>query len=139
LRDGWLYTGDIARMDKDGYFYIEDRKKDLIITGGYNVYPREVEEVLYQHPKVLEASVVGVPSKVKGERIKAFVVLKEGVTTKPSEIIKFCRERLAPYKVPKSIDFRDELPKSLAGKVLRRVLREEELARLAKKAPRKGR
>jgi long-chain acyl-CoA synthetase len=136
LRDGWLYTGDIARMDEDGYFYIEDRKKDLIITGGYNVYPREVEEVLYQHPKVLEASVVGVPSRVRGERIKAFVVLKEGVTAKPSAIVEFCKERLAPYKVPKSVVFRDELPKSLAGKVLRRVLREEELARMAeKKAP----
>jgi long-chain acyl-CoA synthetase len=137
LRDGWLYTGDIARMDEDGYFYIEDRKKDLIITGGYNVYPREVEEVLYQHPKVLEASVIGVPSKVRGERIKAFVVLKEGVTAQPSKIVEFCKERLAPYKVPKSVVFRDELPKSLAGKVLRRVLREEELARMAKKkAPR---
>jgi len=134
LRDGWLYSGDIARMDEDGYFYIEDRKKDLIITAGYNVYPREVEEVLYQHPKVLEASVVGVPSRVRGERIKAFVVLKEGVTAKPSEVVEFCKKRLAPYKVPKSVVFRDELPKSLAGKVLRRVLREEEVARMAKKA-----
>ena len=133
LRDGWLYSGDIARMDEDGYFYIEDRKKDLIITAGYNVYPREVEEVLYQHPKVLEASVVGVPSRVRGERIKAFVVLKEGVTAKPSEVVEFCKKRLAPYKVPKSVVFRDELPKSLAGKVLRRVLRKEELARLAEK------
>lgn len=129
LRDGWLYSGDIARMDEDGYFYIEDRKKDLIITGGYNVYPREVEEVLYQHPKVLEAAVIAVPSKVRGERIKAFVVLKDGVEAKPSEIVEFCKVRLAPYKVPRSILFRDELPKSLAGKVLRRILREEELAR----------
>jgi len=133
LRDGWLYSGDIARMDEDGYFYVEDRKKDLIITSGYNVYPREVEEVLYQHSKVLEAAVVGIPSKVRGERIKAFVVLKEGATAKRSEIVGFCKERLAPYKVPKSVTFRDELPKSLAGKVLRRVLREEELARIAKK------
>ncbi len=132
VREGWLYTGDIARMDEDGYFYIEDRKKDLIITGGYNVYPREVEEVLYQHPKVLDAAVIGVPSKVRGERIKAFVVLKGGVTAKASEIVEFCRVRLAPYKVPKSIVFRDELPKSVAGKVLRRVLREEELARTEK-------
>ena len=124
LRDGWLYTGDLARMDEDGYFYIEDRKKDLIITGGYNVYPREVEEVLYQHPKVLEAAVIGVPSKVRGERIKAYVVLKEGREAKVSEIVEFCRVRLAPYKVPKSIVFRDELPKSIAGKVLRRVLRD---------------
>jgi long-chain acyl-CoA synthetase len=121
-------------MDEDGYFYIEDRKKDLIITGGYNVYPREVEEVLYQHPKVMEASVIGVPSKVKGERIKAFVVLKEGMTAKAAEVIEFCRARLAPYKVPRSIVFRDELPKSISGKVLRRVLREEALSRRANRA-----
>jgi long-chain acyl-CoA synthetase len=127
LHDGWLCTGDIARMDADGYFYIEDRKKDLIITGGYNVYPREVEEVLYQHPQVLEAAVVGVPSRVRGERIKAFVVLKEGETAKASDIVEFCKVRLAPYKVPKSIVFRDELPKSMAGKVLRRLLREADL------------
>jgi len=120
-------------MDEDGYFFIEDRKKDLIITSGYNVYPREVEEVLYRHPKVLEAAVIGIPSRVRGERIKAFVVLKDGMTAKTSEIVEFCKVRLAPYKVPKSITFCDELPKSLAGKVLRRVLREEELARLAKK------
>jgi long-chain acyl-CoA synthetase len=132
LHDGWLYTGDIARMDEDGYFYIEDRKKDLIITSGYNVYPREVEEVLYQHPKVLEAAVIGVPSKVRGERLKAFIVLKEGTTAKASEIVDFCKANLVPYKVPKSITFRDELPKSLAGKVLRRFLREEELARTDK-------
>jgi len=138
LRDGWLYTGDIARRDEDGYFYIEDRKKDLIITGGYNVYPREVEEVLYQHPKVLEASVVGVPSRVKGERIKAFVVLKEGATAKASEVIDYCRTRLAPYKVPKSIVFRDELPRSMSGKVLRRVLREEEPGRTAYKERQEG-
>jgi long-chain acyl-CoA synthetase len=128
----WLHTGDIVHMDEDGYFYVQDRKKDLIITGGYNVYPREVEEVLYQHPKVLEAAVVGVPSRVRGERIKAFVVLKDGVEAKPSEIVEFCKVRLAPFKVPRSITFRDELPKSMAGKVLRRVLREEELARMSK-------
>ncbi|UCC65814.1 MAG: long-chain fatty acid--CoA ligase [Anaerolineae bacterium] len=133
LRDGWIYTGDVARMDEDGYFYIEDRKKDLIITGGYNVYPREVEEVLYQHPKVLEAAVVGVPSRVRGERIKAFVVLKNGTAARASEIVEFCKERLATYKVPRAIVFRDKLPKSLAGKILRRVLREEELARLSEK------
>jgi long-chain acyl-CoA synthetase len=126
----WLRTGDIVHMDEDGYFYVRDRKKDLIITGGYNVYPREVEEVLYQHPKVLEAAVIGVPSRVRGERIKAFVVLKEGAEAKPSEIVEFCKVRLASFKVPRSITFRDELPKSMAGKVLRRVLREEELARM---------
>jgi len=142
LRDGpstgpWLYTGDIARMDEDGYFYVEDRKKDLIITSGYNVYPREVEEVLYQHPKVMEAAVIGIPSKVRGERIKAFVALKDGATAKVSEIVEFCKVRLAPYKVPKSITFCDELPKSLAGKVLRRVLREEELDNIARRRKRR--
>jgi long-chain acyl-CoA synthetase len=120
----WLYTGDIACMDEDGFFFIKDRKKDLIITGGYNVYPREVEEVLYQHPKVQEAAVVGVPSKVRGERIKAFVVLKEGEKAKSFEIVEFCKAQLAPYKVPKSVVFCQELPKSMAGKVLRRELRE---------------
>ncbi|MFZ5918089.1 MAG: long-chain-fatty-acid--CoA ligase, partial [Chloroflexota bacterium] len=125
LHDGWLHTGDIARMDEDGYFFIEDRKKDVIITAGYNVYPREVEEVLYQHPKVLEAAVVGVPSKVRGERIQAFVVLHDGAQLRASELIDFCKVRLAPYKVPKSVVFRNELPKSMAGKVLRRALRED--------------
>jgi long-chain acyl-CoA synthetase len=128
LRDGWLYTGDLARMDEDGYFYIVERKKDLILSGGFNIYPREVEEVLYQHPKVLEAAVVGVPDAVRGERVKAFVVLKPGQTATGPEIIRFCRERLAPYKVPRAVVFGDALPKSLAGKVLRRALREEEAA-----------
>jgi long-chain acyl-CoA synthetase len=128
LRDGWLYTGDLARMDNDGYFYIVERKKDLILSGGFNVYPREVEEVLYEHPKVLEAAVVGVPDAVRGEKVKAFVVLKPGQTATRSEIIRFCRERLAPYKVPRTVAFRDTLPKSLAGKVLRRAIREEEAA-----------
>ena len=96
LRDGWLYTGDLARMDKDGYFYIVERKKDLILSSGYNVYPREIEEVLYEHPKVLEAAVVGVPDAVRGEKVKAFVVLKPGQTATGPEIIRFCRERLAP-------------------------------------------
>jgi long-chain acyl-CoA synthetase len=128
LRDGWLYTGDLAQMDEDGYFYIVERKKDLILSGGLNIYPREVEEVLYEHPKVLEAAVVGVPDAVRGEKVKAFVVLKPGQTVTRSEIVRFCRERLAPYKVPRAVAFRDALPKSLAGKVLRRALREEEAA-----------
>jgi long-chain acyl-CoA synthetase len=128
LRDGWLYTGDLARMDEDGYFYIVERKKDLILSSGFNIYPREVEEVLYEHPKVLEAAVVGVPDRVRGEKVKAFVVLKPNQTATRSEIIRFCRERLAPYKVPRAVAFRDDLPKSLAGKVLRRALREEEAA-----------
>ncbi|GAB6875409.1 long-chain-fatty-acid--CoA ligase [Thermaerobacter litoralis] len=134
LRDGWLYTGDIATMDEDGFFRIVDRKKEMIITGGYNVYPREVEEVLYQHPKVLEAAVAGVPDPYRGEMVKAYVVLKPGETATEQEIIEFCRQRLAKYKVPRAVEFRSELPKSLIGKVLRRVLAEEE----RKRAPAAG-
>jgi len=126
LKDGWLYTGDVARMDEDGYFFIVDRKKDMIISGGFNIFPREVEEVLYEHPKVLEAAVIGVKDERSGERVKAFVVLKEGETATAEEIIAFCRERLTAYKVPKLVEFRKELPKSNVGKVLRRKLREEE-------------
>lgn len=130
--DGWLRTGDIARMDEEGYFYIVDRKKDLILSAGYNVYPREVEEVLYQHPKVETAAVIGLPDGVRGEKIAAYLTLLPGETATASEIRNFCRERLAPYKQPRKIIFRDELPKSLAGKVLRRQLREEALAELEK-------
>lgn len=126
LKDGWLHTGDIAYMDEDGYFFIVDRKKDMIISGGYNVYPREVEEVLYQHPAVQEAAVAGVPHEYYGEMVKAYVVLKEGASVSADELIQFCREQLASYKVPKEIEFRKELPKTLVGKVLRRVLVEEE-------------
>jgi long-chain acyl-CoA synthetase len=126
LRDGWLYTGDIARMDEDGYAYIVDRKKDMIIAGGYNVYPRDVEEVLYQHPNVREAVVVGVPDEYRGETVKAFLVLKDGSPWTPEleeEFNQFCRERLAPYKVPRLYEVRDELPKTSVGKILRRALR----------------
>lgn len=126
LRDGWLYTGDIAVMDSDGYFRIVDRKKDLVIVGGFNVYPREVEEVLYQHPKVLEAAVVGVKHPLRGEMLKAFVVLKEGEAATETELIAFCRDRLASYKVPREIEFVSELPKSAVGKILRRELRAKE-------------
>jgi long-chain acyl-CoA synthetase len=133
LNDGWLRTGDIATMDEDGYFYIVDRKKDLILTAGYNVYPREVEEVLYQHPKVTDAAVIGLPDKVRGERVTAYVVLKAGQQATAQEIRAFCRERLAHYKEPRTVYFRDELPMSMAGKVLRRVLRDEELARRQEK------
>ncbi len=129
--DGWLHTGDIARMDEDGYFYIVDRKKDLIIASGYNVVPREVEEVLFMHPKVMEAAVVGVPDPKRGETVKAFVVLKEGQTATAEEIREFCKEHLAPYKVPTLVEFRKELPKTQVGKVLRRMLVEEEKAKLA--------
>jgi long-chain acyl-CoA synthetase len=125
LRDGWLYTGDIGYMDEDGYFYITDRKKDLIIVGGFNVFPREVEELLYQHPAVREGVVVGVPDPYAGERLKAFVVLKEGASATEEEIIAFLRERLTRYKVPAAVEFRAELPKTMIGKILRRALREE--------------
>jgi long-chain acyl-CoA synthetase len=132
LRGGWLHTGDIARMDTDGFFQIVDRKKDMILgTGGFNIYPREVEDVLYEHPKVLEAAVAGVPlGQEKGERVKAYIVLKPGRTATEEEIIQYCRDNLAYYKVPKFVEFRDELPKTMIGKILRRVLVEEELKRL---------
>jgi long-chain acyl-CoA synthetase len=127
LRGGWLHTGDIATMDEEGYFFIVDRIKDMIKTVGENVYPREVEEVLYTHPKVKEAVVIGVPEEFKGEMIKAYIVLKEGKAATAEEIIGFCKERLSKFKVPKEVEFRDQLPKTLVGKVLRRVLRDEEL------------
>lgn len=127
LCDGWLRTGDIARMDEAGTFYIVDRKKDLIITGGENIYPREIEEVLFEHPKVKEAAVTGIPHQYGGEIAKAFIVLKPGETASKNEILQFVRERLAKHKIPRSIEFRDELPKSQTGKVLRRVLAEQEI------------
>ena len=123
LRNGWLYTGDMARKDEDGYYYIVDRKKDLIIAGGFNIYPREVEEVLFEHPQIKEAVVVGVPDPYRGETVKAFVVLQEGGAASAEEIMAFCRERLAPYKVPRQVVFRDSLPKSGVGKYLRRELK----------------
>ena len=126
LRNGWLYTGDIARMDEEGYFYIVDRKKDMILCGGFNVYPREVEESLYLHPQILEASVLGIPDPYRGETVKAFVVLKPGQKVTSEEIIEFCRQKMARFKVPTQVEFRKELPKSHVGKVLRKVLREEE-------------
>jgi len=129
LRHGWLYTGDIARVDEEGYFYIVDRKKDMIICSGYNVYPREVEEVLYQHPKIQEACIVGVPDPYRGETVKAFVVLKEKEQATVEEIIEFCQKNMAKYKVPTLVEFRKELPKSHVGKVLRKILREEETKR----------
>jgi long-chain acyl-CoA synthetase len=125
--DGWLHTGDIARMDEDGYFYIVDRIKDLINASGYKVLPREVEEVLYSHPAVLEAAVAGVPDRYRGETVKAFVVLKQNTTCTAEELAAFCREQLAPYKVPRLIEFRQELPKTQVGKVLRRVLVDEHI------------
>ena len=129
LRDGWLLTGDLAKMDTDGYFYIVDRKKDIILCSGYNVYPREVEEVLFMHPAIGEAAAIGVPDPYRGETVKAFVVLKAGKTATEAEVIAFCKERLAPFKVPKAVEFATALPMSLVGKVLRRQLREQELAK----------
>ncbi|MCK9418999.1 MAG: long-chain fatty acid--CoA ligase [Nitrospirae bacterium] len=128
LRGGWLHTGDIAKMDEEGYFFIVDRIKDMIKTVGENVYPREVEEVLFTHPKVKDAVVVGIPhEKFLGEKIKAYIVLKDGETATAEEIIQFCREQLSKFKVPKEVEFRSQLPKTLVGKVLRRILRDEEL------------
>ncbi len=125
LRNGWLHTGDIAYMDEDGYFHIVDRKKDMVIVSGYNVYPREVEDVLYKHPAVKEAAVIGAPDEKRGEIVKAFIVLKEGKTATLDEIRAFCKESLAPYKVPRAIEFRKELPKTAVGKILRRELKAE--------------
>jgi len=126
LRDGWLYTGDIATEDEDGYIFIVDRKKDMIIAGGFNIYPREIDEVLYQHPKVMDAVAVGIPHEYRGETIKAYIVLKPGETATEDEIMDFCKQKLAAYKTPKSVEFRNSLPKSIIGKVLRKILREEE-------------
>ena len=123
IRDGWLHTGDIGHADEDGYLYITDRKKDLIIRGGENIYPREVESVIYEHPAVLEAGVIGIPDPVYGESVKAFVALKTAKTVTEKELLSFCRERLPSYKRPRSIQFMDELPKSAVGKILRRELR----------------
>ena len=122
LRDGWLYTGDIARMDEDGYFYIVDRKKELIKPGGYQVWPREVEEVISENPKVLEVGVAGVPDPYRGETVKAWVVVKPGETLSEQDIKSWSSERLAKYKVPSQVEFRDELPKTTIGKILRREL-----------------
>ncbi len=126
LQDGWLRTGDIATMDEQGYFYIIDRKKDLIITAGFNVYPREIEEVLLQHPDILEAVIIGVPHATRGETIKCFLVPEAGANLTKADVIGFCRQKLAGYKVPKQLEFRDSLPKSFVGKVLKRELREKE-------------
>lgn len=124
LQDGWLSTGDIAKMDSKGHVFIIDRKKDLIIASGYNVYPREIEEVLYEHPAVLEAVVIGVPDPYRGETVKAFVALREGHVVTEEELLTHCKKNLAAYKVPKIIEFRAKLPKTSVGKLLRKALRE---------------
>ncbi len=132
LRGGWLYTGDLARMDDEGFFYILDRRKDLIIAGGYNVYPREVEEVLFEHPDVEEAVVAGVVDSYRGETVKAYIILKEGSSANEEELQRWCKEKLAVYKVPKIYEFRDTFPKTLVGKVLRRKLIEEDNDKISK-------
>jgi len=126
LRNGWLYTGDIARMDEKGFFYIVDRKKELIKPGGYQVWPREVEEVISENPKVLEVGVAGIPDPYRGETVKAWVVLKPGETATEEEIRDWCKEHLAKFKVPTHVEFRNELPKTTVGKILRRELVREE-------------
>ena len=125
IKDGWLYTGDLAVVDEEGYITIVDRKKDMILTGGENVYSTEVENILYLHPAILEAAVVGVPDETWGEMIKAIIVLKEGMEATEEEIIDFCKERLARFKAPKSVEFYPELPKTGSGKIAKRKLREQ--------------
>jgi len=129
-KDGYLNTGDVAYQDEDGYIFIVDRTKDLIISGGYNVYPREIDEAVLQHPKVKDVITIGIPDEYRGEVPKVFVMLEEGVTATAEEIIDYCKEILAPYKVPRAVEFRSELPRSAVGKALRRVLRDEELAKM---------
>jgi len=132
LKDGWLYTGDLGCMDEKGYFYIVDRKKDMIIAGGFNIYPREIEEVLYEHPDVLEAVAAGIPDPYRGETVKAYIVLKEGSDVTADEMNKYARKNLAAYKAPRQYEFRKELPKTAVGKILRRMLVEEELDKIEK-------
>ncbi|KAB2329723.1 long-chain fatty acid--CoA ligase [Cytobacillus depressus] len=126
LKNGWLYTGDIAYMDKEGYCFIVSRKKDVIIAGGYNIYPRDVEEMIYAHPDVQEVVVAGIPHEYRGETVKAYIVLKEGAQIAEEEIVSFCSKRLAKYKIPTAVEFRKALPKTTVGKILRRKLIEEE-------------
>ncbi|MFX3623980.1 MAG: AMP-binding protein [Ectobacillus sp.] len=127
LKDGWLYTGDVGYMDEEGFFYVVDRKKDMIVASGFNIYPREIEEVLYEHEKVKEVVVAGIPDLYRGETVKAFVVLKDGAECTAEELDQFARKYLAAYKVPKLYEFRKELPKTTIGKILRRVLVDEEI------------
>jgi long-chain acyl-CoA synthetase len=132
LTDGWLHTGDIAKMDEDGYFYIVDRKKDMIISGGCNVYPRHIEEVFYENPRIQEACAIGIPHSTRGEAVKVFAVLKKGETATQEELIEYCTDKLARYKLPTEIEFRDDLPKTNMGKILKKELREAEMAKRKK-------
>jgi fatty-acyl-CoA synthase len=126
LRDGWLHTGDLARRDEEGFLYIVDRKKDMIISGGENIYPREIEELLYRHPKIQDAAVVGIPDPLWGESVRAFIVLKAGESMTEGRIIEYCKAHLAGYKKPKSVKFIDSLPRNPSGKVLKNILRQRE-------------
>jgi fatty-acyl-CoA synthase len=128
LRDGWLYTGDLGRMDEDGFLYLIDRKKDVIISGGENIYPAEIEMVLLEHPKILEAAVIGMPDSYWGERVKAFVVLRQGETLSKEEVIKFCGEHLGSYKKPRKVEFIDRLPRNAANKVMKEKLKNNDKA-----------
>ncbi|QOV12949.1 AMP-binding protein [Viridibacillus arvi] len=132
MRDGWFLTGDLGYMDDKGYFYVVDRKKDIIIAGGFNIYPREIEEVLYEHEAVQECVALGVPDPYRGETVKAYIVLKEGMKVTEEEFNKYCRENLAAFKVPRIYEFRDELPKTAVGKILRRTLQDEDKERIQK-------
>ncbi len=132
VKDGWLYTGDIGTMDEEGYFYIVDRKKDMIIAGGFNIYPRDIDEVLFEHPKVVEACAIGIPDDYRGETVKAFLVLKPGEEMTVDEVRQYCAEKLAKYKVPTHVEFIDTLPKSGVGKILRKELRAMELEKMKK-------
>jgi long-chain acyl-CoA synthetase len=125
LRNGWFYTGDLARMDQDGFFYLEDRKDDLIITSGFNVYPSQVEKVLKRHPKIKDAAVIGAPDRIKGQTIVAVIVLKEDMQGDKEEFLNYCKENMPDNRVPKTILFRDEIPRNMAGKILKRVLKQE--------------
>jgi len=131
--NGWLHTGDMGRYDEKGYIYIVDRKRDMIISGGENIYPREVEEILYRHPTVLETAVIGIPDQYWVEKVHAVVVLKKGASLSAQELIDFCKQSLASYKAPKSVEFLDALPKNPAGKILKRELREKYWAGLERR------
>jgi long-chain acyl-CoA synthetase len=128
IRNGWLYTGDVGKMDEEGWFYVVDRKKDLIIVSGYKVWPRDVEDVLYQHPAVKETAVIGIPDSYRGETVKAFVAIKDHFKNKVTseELIEFCKKRMAAYKYPRIVEIVSEIPKTVTGKFLRRVLRGQE-------------
>jgi fatty-acyl-CoA synthase len=125
LKGGWLHTGDLGRMDEEGYVYIVDRKKDMIVSGGENIYPREIEELLYHHPKIQDGAVIGIPDPMWGESVKAFVVLKNGEMMQEEEVIEYCKSHLASYKKPKTVEFMESLPRNPSGKVLKTLLREQ--------------